>query len=333
MATALAVAAAVWMILPRSVVVRTPTLLGKAGAFPEAIRRAGDGAWVWIERPPQGPARLVRATPGKLDELASGEAIGGFDLADGKLAWSVRKGRLWSVVQADPQGRGPKPLWSGPAEPYGLKWVGGNLHWLRQTPTGIPFPTLAHALEVLALEPGAAAPRVVARLEEPGDGRVLGRRGTDLIVATFRRESPGSTGVWRIPSGGGAPVRLHSAMRLTEPLLAADGTLYALSPSEEGTTPLTTSVLWRVAPDGAATPVSDWLPSSGYLYESGRGVVYADRESAAILWSVRGIDALPEPIPLPPDTFGVAAGGRDLLVAAATMGSRNTPTLYEVPRP
>lgn len=333
---ALAVAAGAWWLAPRPPAWRTPTQLGKAGAYPEEIRRDG-GAWFWIERPrKESGARLVRATAGALQPVAAGDAIGSYALGEGDTVfWTVREGKRWSVVQAGRDGKSPRTLWSGDDEPRGLAAAGQTLYWIRRTPPRLPdpgpFAALDGTLEVVALAAGASAPTRVAALPESEEGFVLGRWGEGLAVVCRRTDNPGSTGLYRVPLDGRPPTRFFSAVRKTRPILTRDGTLYGLAPSEETAPPLDGMVLLEFAPDGSPRPVSDWLPVDGIPCDTGRGILYADQEIPPRLWRVRGADALPEPLELPEGFVGVAAGDGALLLATND-AVREKPTLYEVPQ-
>lgn len=331
----LALGGLAWWLAPRPPAWRTPVALGAGDAYPEDVRRDG-GAWFWIERPVKGKdARLVRAAAGSLQRIATAEAIGGFALGDGDtIAWTVREGDRWSVVQASRDGKSPKTLWSGTDEPRGLAAAGNTLYWIRRTPPRLPqpgpFPALGSSLEVVSLTAGASSPTRVALLPESESGRVLGRWGDGLAVACFRTDYPGSTGLYRVPLSGGAPARFHSAVRQSRPLLTRAGVLYGVEPSEEAAPPLDSMVLVEFSPDGRAHPVSDWLPLDGTPVDTGRAVLYADREIPPALWQIRGIDALPASVEPPSGFYGVSAGDGALLLMGKE-STREKPQLFEVP--
>jgi len=93
-------AACVWTLLPRTVVTGNPVAIGNAGSVPQDIRRR-DGAWIWIERPDNKPARLMRGVAGQTPGMvAEAGAIAAYDTNGKIMVWSQRTGKIWSVLRA-----------------------------------------------------------------------------------------------------------------------------------------------------------------------------------------------------------------------------------------
>jgi len=309
-----------------------PVLIGKLQSRPASIRYQ-EGVWFWLEQPSKAPMRLIRCRDTQIQEIASAEEIRSYTVEQGKIAWAARQGKQWTVLLAEEKGGEPRTLWSGTDEPMGLNLSGGRLYWLHRLPAPVadsgPLPSLSPSLEVVAVPVEGGAPAPVTRLWESENGEVLGMRDGALYVALQRNLSPGSFSIVRIPSGG-TPVRLVSEMGHPYSLLTKDETLYWVAPSSEISPPTGASCLRRLDRAGKIETLTDWLPTNGKVYETARGVFYADGEFLPTLWRFLGQDRFPEAIPVPDGYAALAAGGEDALLMGTNVV---TPTLYRMPLP
>jgi hypothetical protein len=311
-----------------------PVQVGKLPSSPLSIRYQ-DGAWFWLEQPPNASMHLICFRDTQPQRIASAQEIRSYTVEQGKIAWAARHGRQWTVFLTEEKGGEPRTLWSGTDEPMGLNLSGGRLYWLHRLPAPVadsgPLPSLSPSLEVVAAPVEGGAPAPVTRLWESGDGEVLGMHDGALYVALYRTLRPGSFHVVRIPSGG-APARLVSEQGHPYPILTKKGALYWTAPSPEVSDSMGLSCLRRLDRAGRIETLTDWLPPNGRVYETARGVLYADGDMPSSLWRFLGQDRFPEAIPVPRGYAALAAGGEDALLIDIYAALR-TPTLYKMPLP
>jgi hypothetical protein len=304
-------------------------LVGKLPSSPLSIRYQ-DGAWFWLEQPPDAPMHLIRFRDAQRQEIASAQEIRSYTVEQGKIAWAAREGGQWTVLLSEEKGGEPRTLWSGADEPMGLSLSGGRLYWLHRLPAPVadsgPLPSLSPSLEVVAAPVEGGTPAPVTRLWELGEGEVLGTHDGALYVALYRTLRPGSCRVVRIPSGG-PPVRLVSEQGDTRPILTEEGALYWAAPSPEAAEAMGVRCLRRRDRAGRIETLTDWLPPNGRVYATARGVLYADGDMPSSLWRALGPDRFPEAVPLPRGYAALAAGGEDALLMDTSTPLR-TPTLY-----
>ena len=313
-----------------------PRLVGTTNAMPLAIQHA-NGAWYWREKTKNAGERLMRISESGSQEIAKADTLSCYALSEGKLAWVERKGQEWTISLAESDGSNPRSLWKSGDEPMGIALAQGRIYWLQRLPAPVAnaghFPSLSPSLQVASMPmSGEGKPDFAARLWESEDGEILGLQGNALVVAIYRHTLPGSFCVYRVPLGQEAPVRLVGERGLTHPLLTRKGVLYWTTLSKESAGPPASVCLRRLDPNGQSKMLSDWLPFSGDLYETERGVLYKDNEIDSALWSEGQHDVFPEPLPLPPGYAAVAAGeGRVLLAPAMTDVAHSN--LYEMSLP
>lgn len=311
-------AACIWTLLPRTVVTGNPVAIGNAGSVPQDIRRR-DGAWIWIERPDNKPARLMRGVAGQTPGMvAEAGAIAAYD-TDGKImVWSQRNGKIWSVLRAGDGASTPAELWRGPGEPGGLHIDNDTVVWTHRNAPKVEgadiLPALSGSVTIHACPINGGPVRTVTELPEPGPAQVLGRDGDQYWVASMREPAPGSTGIWKVPVAGGTALRFHSTQGMHQPIRTADNTIWTTEPSRESAPPIASLVLVRFGKDGKREVLADWLPASGRAYDSGKGVVFGDRENPMNVWSPNGAERLPSTLPVPEGTEALAAGEGYLLV-------------------
>jgi hypothetical protein len=285
--------------------------------------------WMWIERPANQKARLVRVDGGQTRDLAAADAITSFD-SDGKTTvWIARDGNTWLIQLEGSQA----PLFRGPSEPKGLCIAGGRLYWTLPTRSVVPgnvySPGLAPKLTVISQEISGGAPFVVAELLE-SDGTPLGVRGNDLYVQAFRPGYPGSTVIYQIPSKGGAAERIVGESQRYRALLTSDGDLYWPAESLNASNPISVSQIRRLKPGGRPETVIDWVHSRGRIYQTDKGVLYIDNGYQYSTWAVESTkDGMPRQIRIPAGYISVALGGSEALLMPSS-AVRGPMVLYKI---
>lgn len=304
--------------------------------MPLLARGVGD-SWLWVERPKDGPNRLVVARGRQARPIAEAESITAYDADGRRAAWIARSGGRWQVSVADLDGAPPKVLWEGPEEPWGVRLAGPGVCWLRPAPAEAPglsaFPPLGAQTEVVRADASGGPPVTVGRLREEGPGEIVGYHGGALVVAAWRIGSLGNTVFHRVPLDGEPARRLAGELGVRRGVLERDGSLVWTALSREATIEAAASCLRRLpAGGGAIQTVMEWLPAGGALFATRGGLVYVGGESRSEAWVPGRRTELPRPEPLHRDYAIVAAGERDLLLVSVAAVS-GTPMLYRAPLP